>query len=44
MKQGLQLYVLLLIEGEESGVVEDFNPEEFLQKLNAEYEAEVRTL
>ena len=30
-----------LIEGEESGVVEDFNPEEFLQKLNAEYEAEV---
>ena len=33
-----------LIEGEESGVVKDFNPEEFLQKLNAEYEAEVRTL
>lgn len=33
-----------LIEGEESGVVEDFNPEMFLQKLNAEYEAEVRTL
>ena len=33
-----------LIEGEESGVVEDFNPEIFLQKLNAEYEAEVRTL
>ena len=25
-----------LIEGEESGVVEDFNPEMFLQKLNAE--------
>ena len=24
-----------LIEGEESGVVKDFNPEEFLQKLNA---------
>ena len=23
---------------------EDFNPEMFLQKLNAEYEAEVRTL
>ena len=33
-----------LIEGEESGVVEDFNPEKFLQKLNAEYDAEVRTL
>ena len=33
-----------LIEGEESGVVEDFNPEEFLQKLNAEYEAEVCAL
>ena len=26
-----------LIEGEDSGVIEDFNPEEFLQKLNAEY-------
>ena len=33
-----------LIEGEGSGVVEDFNPEMFLQKLNAEYDAEVRTL
>jgi Arc/MetJ-type ribon-helix-helix transcriptional regulator len=30
-----------LIEGEESGVVEDFNPEKFLQKLNAEYEPKV---
>lgn len=26
-----------LIEGEKIGVVKDFNPEEFLQKLNAEY-------
>ena len=33
-----------MIEGEESGVVEDFNPEEFLQKLNAEYESEVCAL
>ena len=33
-----------LIEGEESGVVEDFNPDEFIQKLNAEYDAEVRAL
>ena len=30
-----------LIEGEESGVVEDFNPEKFLEKLNADYDAEV---
>ena len=30
-----------LIEGEESGIVEDFNPENFLQKLNADYESEV---
>lgn len=30
-----------LIEGEESGVVEDFNPEKFLEKLNTDYDAEV---
>lgn len=33
-----------LIEGEESGIVEDFNPEEFLRKLNADYDAEVRSI
>lgn len=33
-----------LVEGEESGIVEDFNPEEFLRKLNADYEAEVRSV
>lgn len=33
-----------LIEGEESGFVEDFNPEEFLRKLNADYDAEVRSI
>ncbi|MDI9551741.1 MAG: type II toxin-antitoxin system ParD family antitoxin [Candidatus Cryptobacteroides sp.] len=31
-----------LIEGEESGVVEGFNPEAFVKKLNADHEAEVR--
>ena len=33
-----------LIEGEESGVAEDFDPATFVQKLNAAYEAEVQTL
>ena len=33
-----------LVEGEESGIVEDFNPEEFLRKLNADYDAEVRSV
>lgn len=33
-----------LIEGEESGVVEDFDPEEFLKSLNAEYNAEIRSI
>ncbi len=31
-----------LIEGEESGIVEDFNPEAFLRKLNEAYDAEIR--
>ena len=33
-----------LIEGEESGFVEDFDPEEFLKSLNAEYDAEIRSI
>lgn len=33
-----------LIEGEESGIVEDFDPEEFLKSLNAEYDAEIRSI
>ena len=33
-----------LIEGEESGVVEDFDPEEFLKSLNAEYDSEIRSI
>lgn len=33
-----------LIEGEESGVVEDFDPKEFLKSLNAEYDAEIRSI
>lgn len=33
-----------LIEGEESGVVEDFDPEEFLKSINAEYDAEIRSI
>ena len=33
-----------LIEGEESGVVEDFDPEEFLKSLNAEYDAEIHSI
>lgn len=30
-----------LIEGEESGVAEDFDPTSFVQKLSAAYDAEV---
>ena len=33
-----------LIEGEESGIVEDFDPQEFVKRLNAEYDAEVQAL
>ena len=33
-----------LVEGEESGIVEDFNPEKFLEELHAGYEAEVRAI
>lgn len=32
-----------LVEGEESGVAEDFDPATFIQKLNDTYEAEVQT-
>lgn len=33
-----------LIEGEESGIVEDFDPQAFVKRLNAEYDAEVQAL
>ena len=33
-----------LIEGEKSGIVEDFNPQEFLNRLNAKHDAEVQNL
>ncbi len=33
-----------LIEGEESGIVEDFNPDQFLKELHARYEAEVQNI
>ena len=33
-----------LIEGEESGVVEDFDPKAFLKKLNEGYGAELQAL
>ncbi len=33
-----------LIEGEESGIVEDFNPQEFMNRLNAKHDAEVQNL
>ena len=33
-----------LIEGEESGVVEDFDPQAFVKRLNAEYDAEVQAV
>ena len=33
-----------LIEGDESGIVEDFDPQGFVKRLNAEYDAEVQSL
>ena len=33
-----------LIEGEESGIVEDFDPQEFMNRLNAKHDAEVQNL
>ena len=33
-----------LIEGEESGIAEDFDPENFVKKMRAEYEEEVQNL
>ena len=33
-----------LIEGEESGIVEDFDPQGFVKRLNAEYDEEVQAL
>lgn len=33
-----------LIEGEESGYIEDFNPTEFLNELNEAYEKEIQAI
>ena len=33
-----------LIEGEESGIVEDFDPQAFMNRLNAEYNEQVHNL
>ena len=33
-----------LIEGEESGIVEDFEPQAFMNRLNAEYNEQVHNL
>lgn len=33
-----------LIEGEESGIDEDFNPATFVQKLNETYDAEIQAI
>lgn len=33
-----------LIEGEESGIVEDFDPQAFVKRLNAEYDAGVQAV
>ena len=33
-----------LIEGEESGIAEDFDPQAFVQRLNAEYDAQVQAI
>ncbi|MBP5505040.1 MAG: type II toxin-antitoxin system ParD family antitoxin [Bacteroidales bacterium] len=33
-----------LIEGEESGYIENFDSEEFLKELNEEYEKEIQTV
>jgi antitoxin ParD1/3/4 len=32
-----------LVEGENSGIVEDFDPQTYVQKLNEEYDAQVQT-
>ena len=33
-----------LVEGEESGYIEDFNPTEFLNELNEAYDKEIQTI
>lgn len=33
-----------LIEGEESGIVKDFDPQAFMNRLNAEYDEQVQNL
>ena len=33
-----------LIEGEESGYSEDFDPQSFMNRLNAEYDAQIQAL
>lgn len=33
-----------LIEGEDSGIAQDFDPQGFVERLNAEYDEEVRTV
>lgn len=33
-----------LIEGENSGIAQDFDPQGFVERLNAEYDEEVRTV
>lgn len=33
-----------LIEGEDSGIAQDFDPQSFVERLNAEYDEEVRTV
>lgn len=33
-----------LIEGEESGIVENFDPDQFLKELHARYEADVQNI
>lgn len=33
-----------LIEGEDSGIAQDFDPQGFVERLNVEYDEEVRTV
>ena len=33
-----------LIEGEKSGIVEDFDPQTFVERLNAEYDAKLQAI
>lgn len=33
-----------LIDGEDSGIAQDFDPQGFVERLNAEYDEEVRTV